>query len=277
MIERVHLRVRDVARSRRFYATALSGLGWGEAELRETGAVAFGPGASHAPGWLARIWLLPTPEPTAVGGGHVAVRAPDREAVVASYAALTKAGGRGQVVMVPPLSLSAYLEDPDGHFLEVTAGMSAREAVIFALSSKLKGVSFNGAEPIWVQSRDHTLMELAGATPCVVNCGDLSVTVGTIADLPALEPLVVAARAIDKQLTVHRLQRGRSYVVVRDFTDFYANAFKAGEKLTFVEQHFLPYDDGHTLVFRDGQGERRMYVQGGTELYADFGGAIRKG
>lgn len=277
MIERVHLRVRDIALSRGFYATVLAGLGWGEAEMPDTGAVAFGPGRPDAPGWVARIWLLPTPEPTPVGGGHVAVHASDREAVVAAYAAVAKAGARGQVVMVPPLSVSAYLEDPDGHFLEVTAQISAREAVIFALSAELKGVSFNGVDPIWVQSRDHNLLELLGENPCVVTCDDISVTVHTIADLPALKPLYAAARAIDKQLTVHRLQAGRAYVVARDFSDYYANAFTSGEKLTFVEQHFLPYDDGYTLVFRDDQGERRMYVQGGTELYSEFGRVIRKG
>ncbi len=274
MIERVHLRVRDIAQSRAFYGVVLSGLGWGEAEMAETGAVAFGPGTPDTPGWVARIWLLPTPEGP-VGAGHVAVGAADRAAVVASFAAVSRAGGRGQVVMVPPLSVSAYLEDPDGHFLEATARISAREAVIFAVSAELEGVSFAGAEPIWVQSRDHNLMTLAGETPCVVTCDGSVVTVATIADLPGLQPLVAAARAMEAELTVHRLKAGQRYTVVRAFQDYYANAFSPGEQLTFVEQNFLPYDDGHTLVFRDDRGERRMYVQGGTELYANFGRLIK--
>lgn len=33
--------------------------------------------------------------------------------------------------------------------------------------------------------------------------------------------------------------------------------FSSGETLTFVERNFLPYDDGHTIVFR----ERKLYLQ----------------
>ncbi len=55
----------------------------------------------------------------------------------------------------------------------------------------------------------------------------------------------------------YRLVSDECYVVVKSFTDYYANHFAAGEKLVFVQKHFLPYDGGHTLVFR----ERRMYLQ----------------
>lgn len=33
--------------------------------------------------------------------------------------------------------------------------------------------------------------------------------------------------------------------------------FSSGETLTFVERNFLPYDGGHTIVFR----ERKLYLQ----------------
>lgn len=60
-----------------------------------------------------------------------------------------------------------------------------------------------------------------------------------------------------EQIDFYHLVRDKNYVVLKSFTDFYGNDFTAGEKLIFVEQHFLPYDGGHTLVFR----ERKMYLQ----------------
>lgn len=52
-------------------------------------------------------------------------------------------------------------------------------------------------------------------------------------------------------------QKGAIYVVARPFTDFYGYVFNAGETLTFVEKHFLPYHAGHTIVFK----ERNLYLQ----------------
>lgn len=60
-----------------------------------------------------------------------------------------------------------------------------------------------------------------------------------------------------EEIDFYRLAGGDCCVVVKSFTDYYANHFAAGEKLIFVEQHFLPYHGGHTLVFR----ERKMYLQ----------------
>ncbi len=60
-----------------------------------------------------------------------------------------------------------------------------------------------------------------------------------------------------RQINFYRLVSGECYVIVKPFTDYYGNHFAAGEKLVFVQKHFLPYDGGHTLVFR----ERRMYLQ----------------
>ena len=62
---------------------------------------------------------------------------------------------------------------------------------------------------------------------------------------------------MNEPINFYRLTRDRRYVVRKSFTDFYGNDFTAGDELIFAEQHFLPYDGGHTLVFR----ERKMYLQ----------------
>ena len=58
-------------------------------------------------------------------------------------------------------------------------------------------------------------------------------------------------------LDIYHLTKGKGYVVRKSFTDFYKNRFVPGETLTFTERHFLPYDGGHTLMFR----ERNIYLQ----------------
>ncbi|MEJ5225944.1 MAG: DUF3601 domain-containing protein [Anaerolineales bacterium] len=60
------------------------------------------------------------------------------------------------------------------------------------------------------------------------------------------------------------LQPGITYTVLREICDYYDNIFQVGEKLTFTERHYLPYDGGHTLVF----GERRMYLQ--KDMHAEI-------
>lgn len=57
--------------------------------------------------------------------------------------------------------------------------------------------------------------------------------------------------------SIYTLERDVVYIVRRGFTDFYGNVFSAGETLTFVERNFLPYDGGHTIVFK----ERKLYLQ----------------
>ena len=56
---------------------------------------------------------------------------------------------------------------------------------------------------------------------------------------------------------IYTLEKGASYVVKNTFTDFYGNVFSPGEVLTYVERHFLPYEGGHTIVFK----ERNIYLQ----------------
>ena len=58
-------------------------------------------------------------------------------------------------------------------------------------------------------------------------------------------------------LDIHRLEKAAQYQVCQTFTDFYHNLFNEGEKLTFVQFHFLPYHGGYTIVFK----ERNLYLQ----------------
>lgn len=53
------------------------------------------------------------------------------------------------------------------------------------------------------------------------------------------------------------LKAGITYIVKKPFTDFYGNVFSAGEALTYVKRHFLPYHGGHTIVF----DQRSIYLQ----------------
>ena len=57
--------------------------------------------------------------------------------------------------------------------------------------------------------------------------------------------------------SIHQLKKAAQYRVSRDFTDFYNNPFRQGERLTFVEYHFLPYHGGYTIVFQ----EKNLYLQ----------------
>ena len=70
---------------------------------------------------------------------------------------------------------------------------------------------------------------------------------------------------------IYTLEKGATYVVNNMFTDFYGNVFLPGEMLTYVERHFLPYDGGHTIVFK----ERNIYLQEETnqeiiDRFADY-------
>lgn len=57
--------------------------------------------------------------------------------------------------------------------------------------------------------------------------------------------------------TVYALVPGQRYVVRVAFTDFHGQRFDAGERLTFRQRNFLPYDGGHTIAF----DERLLYLQ----------------
>jgi len=57
--------------------------------------------------------------------------------------------------------------------------------------------------------------------------------------------------------TIYGLVRGDDYRVMQSFADYYGNPFQQGEVLRFKERHFLPYHDGHTIVFEG----RSLYLQ----------------
>ncbi len=56
------------------------------------------------------------------------------------------------------------------------------------------------------------------------------------------------------------------YEVMQDFTDHYGHAFASGTRLTFVQRHFLPYEGGHTLCFR----EATIYLKDDSLACQDF-------
>ena len=70
-------------------------------------------------------------------------------------------------------------------------------------------------------------------------------------------------------LDIYHLIKGKEYIVRKAFVDFRNNRFSPGQTLTFSERHFLPYDGGHTLMFR----ERNIYLQEDdqAEILDNFG------
>jgi hypothetical protein len=58
-------------------------------------------------------------------------------------------------------------------------------------------------------------------------------------------------------MDIHKLKKGSQYRVRQNFADYYHNQFTEGERLTFLESHFLPYHGGYTVVFE----EKMLYLQ----------------
>jgi len=57
---------------------------------------------------------------------------------------------------------------------------------------------------------------------------------------------------------IRELQKGTQYQLLKDIVDFHDQSFSEGQRLIFQERHFLPHDDGHTLVF----SQERQLVPG---------------
>jgi hypothetical protein len=55
----------------------------------------------------------------------------------------------------------------------------------------------------------------------------------------------------------YRLQPNHQYKVIQEFTDFYGTLIKAGTKLNFQSQSFVPYHGGYTFQFV----EMNIYLQ----------------
>jgi catechol 2,3-dioxygenase-like lactoylglutathione lyase family enzyme len=119
MLDHVHVRVRDLEASKRFYRAALEALGLGLSRESERAFVA------------DELYVSDDGEPTS--GLHFAFQAADRDAVQRFYDAALAAGGRdngrpGERDYHPGY-YAAYVLDPDGNNVEaVFHGPSTRSA-----------------------------------------------------------------------------------------------------------------------------------------------------
>ena len=107
LLDHVHLRVRDLEASKRFYVGALAPLGL---------AVRDGDG------WFAADELFVSDDGTPTSGLHIAFQAPDQEAVALFHEAAIAAGGRDNGAPgerdYHPGYYGAYVLDPDGTNVE---------------------------------------------------------------------------------------------------------------------------------------------------------------
>ncbi len=111
MIDHVGLRTKNVETLARFYEEALAPLGY----VKDASGTGFGPPGAPV------LWLYAAEETSAA---HLAVRATDRAAVDACFAAGKKAGGRdngapGVRADYSPTYYAGFLVDPDGNNIEV--------------------------------------------------------------------------------------------------------------------------------------------------------------
>jgi len=114
MIDHIVIRVRDLAKSRRFYVEALAPLGY--AIVKEVEPFIGFVAGSRADLWLGRG------EPATVAI-HVALACTSRAEVDAFYASAMKAGGRdngapGLRPQYHPNYYGAFVLDPDGNNIE---------------------------------------------------------------------------------------------------------------------------------------------------------------
>lgn len=127
LLDHVHLRVRDLAASRRFY----------EAVLAVVGVPLGGAGDGYF--WADELFV--TPGEPSVPGVHLAFQAPDRETVQRFHAAALAAGGRdnggpGERGYHPGY-YGAYVLDPDGNNVEcVYHGPHRRSAASVVLTAE---------------------------------------------------------------------------------------------------------------------------------------------
>ena len=70
-------------------------------------------------------------------------------------------------------------------------------------------------------------------------------------------------------MTIYNLIPDAEYELLRDIVDFHGQSFLAGKRLVFRKRHYLPHDDGHTVVFHQEREfmpgsfrEMPMYLQG---------------
>lgn len=119
MIDHISLGVRDLAASRRFYASVLGAIGLRLLADRPNTA---GFGKTYPEFWLnARPDMTPVPE---TSGSHVCLRVANTDAVAVFYATALASGARGEGPPGPRPEYhdryyAAFIRDPDGHRIEV--------------------------------------------------------------------------------------------------------------------------------------------------------------
>jgi catechol 2,3-dioxygenase-like lactoylglutathione lyase family enzyme len=118
LIDHVHLRVRDLEASKRFYRAVLDAVGvpWG----------------ADGDGWFQADELYVSQARPPTERVHLAFQAPDRETVARFHAAALAAGGRdggapGERAYHPGY-YSAYALDPDGNNIETVYHGPARRS-----------------------------------------------------------------------------------------------------------------------------------------------------
>jgi catechol 2,3-dioxygenase-like lactoylglutathione lyase family enzyme len=115
MYDHIGLKVKDVAKSVRFYEAALAALGY-ELCSQDEASASFGPAKAPA------LWLAVAKGSTGAGV-HIAFRAADHAAVNRFHKDGLKAGGRengepGLRTDYSPKYYAAFLLDPDGNNVE---------------------------------------------------------------------------------------------------------------------------------------------------------------
>ena len=118
MFEHISIGVRDIARSRAFYDSALQAIGYKRLSASDD---SLGYGREAVGLWIG---LTDSPVPDDPNSGlHVCFAVPDRESVARFHAAALAAGGRdngkpGIRADYGPDYFAAYVVDPDGYRLE---------------------------------------------------------------------------------------------------------------------------------------------------------------
>ena len=127
MIDHVSLTVSELGRAAAFYEKVLTPLGHARLVSRET---TVGFGTRYPEFWLNLRERAPPADQ--ISGFHVALRAPDRRAVDAFYAAALAAGGTcdgppGVREIYSPRYYAAFIRDPDGNRVEAVTFVEERK------------------------------------------------------------------------------------------------------------------------------------------------------
>jgi catechol 2,3-dioxygenase-like lactoylglutathione lyase family enzyme len=122
MINHVSIGVRDVAKTKRFYDSALEPLGY---RCLDAGAASLGYGRDRVALWIGASDAPIAADPKS--GLHFCFDAPTRKSVDAFHAAALRSGGRdnggpGLRADYGPTYYAAFVVDPDGYRIEAYCG-----------------------------------------------------------------------------------------------------------------------------------------------------------